>query len=353
MRHLMRSRSLPIGHTGSAVASCAIALLALAACHEDALAPGPADQHAELTTASALANSWITKAPMPNARVGLVAANVNGTIYAIGGATTGWGGRGAFLRSVAAYTKAGNVWTSVAPLPIPLAYAGAATVIQGKIYVAGGMTRSPIVIGRPITDPVPSKSLYVYDPATNSWARKADLPFSTSTHANPSAAISGRLYLVGGPSKGGSSMYRYNPGTDSWSQRPTAPHYHYAGVAAEIDGKLYVVGGYSEKRALADLDVYDPATNSWTTKAAMPDPRYGAVGRAINGKLYVAAGLNGSGYGRAVEVYDPATNTWVEKPDIPTGRWSPGGAVAGGALFVLGGDAAGIGVSTINEAYVP
>jgi N-acetylneuraminic acid mutarotase len=330
----------------------AVSLLGLAACHEDPLSPESAQMHSMPNALSAVANSWATKAPMPTARIGLVAAAVNGTIYAIGGDAAGWGGQGPTLRKVEAYSKAGNTWSPRAPLPSSRAYSNGATVINGTIYVAGGLFRPPLIIGKPILDPVPTKTLFVYYPARNSWARKADLPVASDR--GQSAAINGKLYVVvtGSTVKGGSALYRYDPATNSWSQLASAPHPHKSGVAAAINGKLYVAGGWANKSSFADLDVYDPATDSWTTKAPMPTPRSGAVGRAINGKFYVAAGEGADfGYSNRLDVYDPVTNTWERKADIPTARWAAGAAVAGGMLHVIGGWNPG--VTALTEAYAP
>ena len=237
-----------------AVSLFAVSLLGLAACHGDPLAPESAQVHAGPTVLSAVTNSWATKAPMPTGRVGLVAATVDGTIYAIGGAATGWPGKGANLRTVEAYAKADNAWSSVAPLPSNRAYSNGAAVINGKIYVTGGLYRPPPIIGKPGLDPVPTKTLFVYDPAKNAWARKADMP--VSSYGGASAAIGGKLYVVltgSEPAKVGTSLYRYDPGTDSWSERRSVSHVHHSGAAAAINGKLYVVAGWADKTSFADL----------------------------------------------------------------------------------------------------
>ena len=333
--------------------TCALSLLGLVACQGDALAPQPVQAHAESPEVSSLTNSWATKAAMPTARVGLAVASVSGTIYAIGGAATGWAGSGPHLRTVEAYSKADNAWSSVAPLPSNRAYTNGAVVINGRIYLTGGLYKPPPIIGKPSLDPAPTRSLFVYDPVKNAWTKKADMPLAG--YGGASVAINGKLYVVLGgsePGKVGSLLYRYDPATDSWSQRASVPNVHHSGVAAAINGKLYVAGGWANKTSFAELDVYNPATDSWVTKAPLPAPRYGAAGRAIDGKFYVAGGLvAGAGNSNRLDVYNPATNTWTRKTDIPTARWAAAAAVAGGVLHVIGGD--GPGVSAVNEAYTP
>jgi N-acetylneuraminic acid mutarotase len=345
MPRIPRCRPHPFRHASTAAAWCAVILLTLSACHDDSLS-APSEPDAEFTVA-ALTNSWATKEPMPTGRVGLVAAAVDGMVYAIGGADHPWDGSGKNVRTVEGYSTSAKLWFFVAPLPAARAYSNGAAVINGKIYVTGGLNQPPLLA------PAPTKTLYLYNPGQNTWTRKADMP--VASYGGASAAINGKLYVVvsGATAKDGTSLYRYDPGTNTWTKRASPPHHHYFGTAAAINGKLYVAGGLvGGKTVLADLDVYDPGTNSWTTKASLPGPRFGAVGRVINGKLYVAAGADANhAASNRLEVYNPSTDTWVQKPNLPTARSSAGGAVAGGALYVVGG--AGPLVSTATEAYTP
>ena len=69
---------------------------------------------------------WTLAAPMP--------AALNGKIYVIGGQTDP---NTAYVNLVQEYDPATNGWRARAPMPTARS-AGAAVVIDGKIYVAGG-----------------------------------------------------------------------------------------------------------------------------------------------------------------------------------------------------------------------
>jgi len=85
----------------------------------------------------------------------------------------------------------------------------------------------------------------------------------------------------------------YDPATDTWTTKTNMPTERHQLAAAAIDGKLYVVGGWSWSLKTA-LEVYDPATDTWSTKANMPTSREGLAAAAIDGKLYVVGGkVNG------------------------------------------------------------
>jgi N-acetylneuraminic acid mutarotase len=291
--------------------------------------------------ASYIADHWTAKADMPTARRGLVTATVNGIIYAIGG-------RGASetnLRTVEAFNPTGNLlfkWSTKAQLPAPRAWPSGAETINGKIYVAGGLN----------ADGTATRSLYVYNPATNTWATKAQLP--VASWAGASGVINGKLYVVT-PGANASQLHRYDPATNSWTTRAQGPRGHYYATAGVIGGKLYLAGTMNvDETPSTQVAMYDPATNSWTDLAQPEDYMIGAAGRVIGEKLYLVGGsysLNGSTQ-HVLQVYNPATNAWVEKAGMPTGRTFLSAAASNGVLYAIGGLSAP-NVLRKNESYNP
>jgi N-acetylneuraminic acid mutarotase len=336
----------------------ALVLLSLAgaACSDDIPLPTAADPGGSMAADpvpglanETVPNSWTTRAQMPTARFGLVAAKANGIIYAIGG----WAG--AALGKVEAYNPSTSTlvaWKPRASLPTARFLPNGAAVINGKIYVPGGLNAQGQA----------TSTLFVYDVAGNAWFAKAHMPLPS--YGGAAAAIDGKLYVLATPpGQDGdfttTRLFRYDPATNTWSERAPAPHHHHQSVARAINGKLYVAGGltfYSDgathRRAWAELDVYHPATNTWTTEASMPTARYGAVGGVMDGKLYVAGGWAGVTPVSTLEVYDPVANTWAARTDMPTARGGAGAGVVNGVLYVLGGRTVE-GKSTLrtNEAY--
>jgi hypothetical protein len=125
--------------------------------------PGP-----EFAAATAPANVWSTKAPMPTARSILATGVVSGVIYAVGGSSVD----GTALATVQAYTPGGNTWTTRAPLPSPRTSLSGAGTINGVLYVAGGENSQ-----RSLT-----ATLFAYNPSTNTWTTKA--PILPRLHTN-------------------------------------------------------------------------------------------------------------------------------------------------------------------------
>lgn len=346
--HPSLTQSRPAHCSRTHLSAALVALLGLGACASDTLPsapetaePGravPATDAASLTS-----DSWISRAAMPTARAGLVAATVNGLVYAMGGQDAN-GNPGS---RVEMYNPDATLiaWSPKRPLPAPRAYPNGAAVIAGKIYLPGGKNAQG----------APTKSLFVYNVTGDTWTTKAKMP--VASFGGAAAAIDGKLYVLSTPELGDaahSRLYRYDPSTNSWTERRSPPDNLYGGAIGVINGKLYVAGGLATKAdPMGKLNVYNPATNGWTTKAEMPTARNWAVGRVIGGKLYVAGGVAASGASAKTEVYDPATNTWAARADMPAPRYAAAAAVAKGLLYVLGGTTGSTQAVRTNEAYVP
>jgi hypothetical protein len=344
-----------------------LSALALAACGEQTITnptvatPGTATTP-ELAVAS---NTWIARAHMPTNRSELVAATLTNAagqseVYAIGGFHLGYGD---LMSQVTVYNVATNTWTFRRPLPVELAQSNGATVINGKIYVSGGYLGG----GDPDLQPLVSSALYVYDPSTNRWSRKSDMPTIPTRYGREewwypgaggvSGVIQGKLYVVtacfGSYSGVGydegcadestyfdALFFAYNPVTDRWTVLPRpfdglgvrSPY-----VGGVLNGKFYVAKG-------TRVRVYDPATNKWSSKPTLTTPlgNYGAV---MLSKLYTISGTQ-------FRVYDPATNSVTTLAALPSDRgWAAAAKVVLNGqprLEVLGGEGPGN-----NLQYIP
>ena len=126
------------------------------------------------------------------------------------------------------YDPSANTWSSRRQAP-HYHRQGAAGVIDGKLYVAGGFK-----------DFVPVADLDVYDPATNSWSTLAPIP---TAGAAVGAVLGGQFYVVVQQFSGASSYYltyAYNPATNQWKAK-TAPTFD------------QTVGGFRGKGALTKV----------------------------------------------------------------------------------------------------
>jgi N-acetylneuraminic acid mutarotase len=345
-----------------------LGMSALAACREETTAPNAvADKPAQMESAVA-GNTWLTRANM-GAWTDLAAATVTNAagqsiVYAIGGLGPG----GVPEDKVTAYNVATNTWTFRHRLPWPLARSNGAGVINGKIYVSGGYSD--------YGGDFPGWQLLMYDPATNTWTRKRDLPVVTSDGLRQYAmgdgvtgVINGKLYVVSGCFLANEPwgydedcnplFFRYNPSTDRWVTLPSPfsePTYG-ASIGGVIKGKFYVMGR-SPYTHDARFAVYDPATKHWTAITPLGLSRPGAASAVLDGKLFVMGGTRYNASQDTFEtlditiVYDPITDAWTRRAPMP----SPRARIAASQVLlngqarieVVGGSAPGN-----NLQYVP
>jgi N-acetylneuraminic acid mutarotase len=295
---------------------------ALAACERsDPMEPGAVPSQAGDMSPLAAGNTWATKRPLSAWRAAAAAGAINGIVYVAGG----WG-RSAPLARVDAYNIATNTWFQVASLPAARGDLNGGSVINGKLYVSGGTNR----------DGIKTRTLFVYDPATNSWARKADMPRASC--GGDQGVIGGQLYVYTGcqaQNNMGAVFFRYNPSTNTWVTRAAPPVDHSVGAGAAIGGKFYLNGGFTCCDGNTHtVDVYNPATNTWTTRLGKGS--IGTTAAALNGKLYIIGG-EGDTYNSRVDAYDPVANTWTSKASLPQGSSSGFAATANGKLYYIEG----------------
>ncbi len=216
----------------------------------------------------------------------------------------------------------------------PLRYFAASAVLNGSLYILGGTTDFENLLGG-------SDRVDAYDPVTNTWAQKAPLP--TPLARAGAGVVNGILYVAGGRDEGGASskLFAYDPSTDSWSERAEMPDRRMDVAVGVVNGILYVLGGYSlaEGTHVGRLTAYDPTTDSWSVKASMPTARGELGALVVDGALYAIGGITASGMMMLddVETYDPAADRWTIRAPIPTARSSMGIAARNGHIYVIGG----------------
>ena len=168
--------------------------------------------------------------------------------------------------------------------------------------------------------------VFEYDPATDKWTRKKDMP--VKVHHQAQAAYNGKLYGFGGCTRaitgegGVTNSWEWDPVTDNWRALAPMPVKRCSAVADEVGGKIYLIGGLEPMenglgtRVSGRNEMYDPATNTWTPRSPMPTTRNHAMSGAVNGKIYVLGGRLAAGNIPVttnidtVEEYDPAANLW-------------------------------------------
>lgn len=232
-------------------------------------------------------DSWTTLAALPNAPSGITyqynaGAYFDGGLYSFG--TTSSRGTGVVL----SYSIADNSWTVLSGVTVPEGrYGAAAAVLGDRIFIAGGYAGGY------------SRRTDEFDPADNSFTRRADLPAGLYLHAMAPMPWRGSAYAVGGYSGGAyqAGCYEYAPSSDAWTTRAPmqidgALQPRGSAGAFQLDNRIYVSGGYIGSGPSASVLEYFPGRDAWTVRASMASARYQHAAVAINGRGYVYGGIS-------------------------------------------------------------
>ena len=259
------------------------------------------------------------------------------------------------ISDVAIYDIATDTWLTGTPLTLDgqrysLASAASA-VIDGKIYVTGG------IHNRNQDGYNPSHTL-VYDPLDGpggNWTQLADMPGDLARNHAAGCGYNGKFYVFAGRRGPNSSRNApikeslvYDPAADTWTQIADIPFPRAGSVnAVELNGEIYVIGGENPGTVEDNSSAYNPVTNSWTTKEPMQVARHGTYPVKIGNAIHIAGGGGETGWSASNwhEAYYPETPTAIiidagasdEDTSVIFGSWtwvySTNRAIAGAGVY--------------------
>ena len=220
-------------------------------------------------------------------------------------------------------------WQPIAEMPFRRQYA-ASTVVDGKIYVFGGIVTTSS-----------TTTTKIYDPASNRWTTAAGLPHPL--HHFTAVTYKGEAVVIGGfvpgdelTSEQTRDVYALREGT--WQKLPSLKHPRAAAAAAVVGDKIVVVGGQAGGELVPQTEIFDG--ERWTDAADIPTPRE-HLGAASDGRYLYAVGgreLSNADNFAAFERYDPESNRWTELEDMPETVGAVAAAFAGGRIVAVGGE---------------
>ncbi|QEC66909.1 T9SS type A sorting domain-containing protein [Panacibacter ginsenosidivorans] len=197
------------------------------------------------------------------------------------------------------YNPALNIWTRIADFP-GNGYRPFCFSIGNKGYAgAGGW------------DEDYDNSFWEYDPQNNAWSSRANVPGYSRSDAI-AFSIAGKGYMGTGieqfydygvlKSNFYNDLWEYNPETDSWARKADIPvdRGRSDAVGFAIGSSGYLGTGYwtdtwgEMETHYKDFWEYDPETNNWTPKADFGGgERRNAVGFSINNLGFMGMGIGG------------------------------------------------------------
>ena len=250
-------------------------------------------------------------------------------------------------RKLDIYDFESNTWSEGAAAPLEFNHFQALTY-QGLIWVVGSFQTNDF------PNEVPTKNVYVYDPARNVWMEGPEIPPARQRGGGGLQVFQGKFYLIGGSTIGHNGGYvnwfdSFDPRTGQWKELPDAPHARDHFHAAIVGDQLYAAGGRRTTKAntfgdtIPEVDVYDFATGTWLdaslTPDDMPSPRAAGATAVFNGKIIIAGGESGGSNVAHDDVHalDPSTGKWEILGSMQYPRHGTQAIVSGNGIFVAAG----------------
>ncbi len=307
--------------------------------------------HPVLASGESQERTWVSKEPMPTAGAYFKAGVLNDKVYVVDSNFT--------------YEYNLSSWSTKKPMTNYRVDFALATY-QNKIYCIGGRTNSG-----------PSAANEVYDPASDSWESRAEIP--TPRHGLDANVVNGKIYLIGGLvpwndfPNGNADIYTtskltnvtevYDPATDTWATKSPIPYAASYYASAVLDNKIYIISAHHTETQIEPeplIQIYDPETDSWSIGSAPPYAVEMAGGATVTGmtpqRIYVIGGRQSGMEVAYNQAYNPENDSWSLGAPLPTGRYGLAVAVVKDKIFAIGGLSGFLYASVwtnINEVYDP
>jgi N-acetylneuraminic acid mutarotase len=229
-------------------------------------------------------------------------------------------------------------WQKAAPSPFARVESPTA-MVNDKLYLFGGFT----------DDLDASNQVNVYDPVSDLWTRKKDMP-ARLTHLN--AAVDGNTIWFAGGFKGKhpgpvtAEVWKYDIASDTWTAGPPLPERRAGGGLAIVERRLHYFGGYKADRDTNAGDHWSLSLEGgkdWQREADLPDPRGHVSAAVLDGKIYALGGDHGHDITqidvKSCHLFDPATKKWSAIASLPDGRshFESSTIVYKGRILIVGG----------------
>lgn len=221
------------------------------------------------------------------------------------------------------------------------------TLADGRVLVGGGVSGAEPNTALATTE--------LFDPTTGTFSPVGSMTGPRSFGLSATLLADGRVLVVGGGPKVGTSAELYDPATETFSPTGSMTVARGGSQSATLltDGRVLLAGGFvpraRDPRAIPDptatAEVYDPATATFSAVGPMAAPRYfhGASILADGTVLVVGGGHDFPAQGVPVpvgvsdaEIFDPATGTFRATGSLHRPRLLPATVSIDGRVLVLG-----------------
>ena len=242
-------------------------------------------------------------------------------------------------------------WEKKADLPSPRAGAAEA-LYKGKIYLFGGVSNSDQSVNG-----IKQKTTFVYDPQSDSWTQKKDMP--TSRAAATAVVVNNKIYVIGGYYDSNGKVVRtnvveiYDPNSDTWQTGISMPTARSWSSASVVNDTIYVVGGTNNSgEILPTVESFNVQTSKWSAISNLPLPLNATSTAVLKNQLYVAGGISkwgdSSSISNKIFEYNPLKDIWEEKESLLTATVASASTTYNNKFYILGSGSDGTFLSTVQ-----
>ena len=275
--------------------------------------------------AGAWQKTWRRLGRLPGGNHDIFAVPLQGKLYVAGGLTSGWGfpARTHVFDELFTYDAASERWNVASRMPFPRCYNGIAE-LDGAIWVVGGSANleDPDGKRRSVND------VDIYDPESDRWT--AAPPLNTARIEPIVLTANGRIYAIGGSEDGEealSTIESIAPGEDAWRFETSSPSPIRQAAGCVLDGMIYCM---SKEGFLA----YDAQKGTWDdTLPQLDESPQAPLVTAFQDEVWVLGGYRF----KTCHRYSPGEKRWRSGPSLPTEQSWAAAVVLNEELIVVGG----------------
>ena len=194
--------------------------------------------------------------------------------------------------------------------------------VNSKGYIGTGLLSNPVWLE--------SNDFWEYDPVLDTWTQKADFGGIPRENA-VGFSISSKGYIGSGASPDypylsnyDQDFWEFDPGSDTWTRKADVPVSLNSAVGFSIGTKGYIGTGASTGAIMNTFWEFNPLTNSWSQKATFSgSARAMSVGFSIGNHGYIGTGYNNNTFFSDFWMYTPT----CDAPPAPTNTTPAGNLV--------------------------
>ena len=207
------------------------------------------------------------------------------------------------------YDPQSNAWTQKNDFPAPARQAPVSVKLNDKIYAGFGRTPNSFL-----------SDWYCYNDTTDIWTPVASFPGAARGGAiafeiNDIGYVGPGMTSYANPWSGSNDFWAYDPSSNLWIQKANLPgpsRFNAIGFAINNkgyagNGSMYTVGMYN---VFTDFYEYDPVFDTWISKAAIPSDNIYSGGFSLGNKGYIACGID--------SIFNLFSLVWEYTPDDAT-----------------------------------